>query len=274
MTTWAQLDSPSGSTSGVLYTDTGKVAQALAFQSPETLNGAVVAGATSITISSTLPQDWTIGSTLILDVNNPSLRETVTISNISGNTLMVSALANAHVAGSPVVNGTLVANYVSAASRWFDDATYNQSGIGFESVVDTKMGYLDNDGTLLIPLSKPVVLMQNVTSVTFQSTVLDPVDTLDITKAWIESKYMLRIAVLNSYNVRNGMATVSYSGGYNPIPDDIVQACTVIAARMYKQRDSGYSDVIGSSDTGIMQYTKAVPPDVKIIVNKYRRWTE
>lgn len=257
-----------------LYTDTGRVAQALAFQAPETLNGAVSAGATSITLASTLPFDWTIGSTLILDVNNPNLRETVTIASIAGNTLTISATLNAHVAGSPVVNGTLVANYVSAASRWFDDATYNSAGIAFESITDTKMGYLDNDGTLLIPLSKPLVLMQNVTSVTFQNTVNDPIDTLDITKAWIESKYMLRIAVSQDYFPRNGMATVTYSGGYNPIPDDITQAVTVIAARMYKQRDSGYSDVIGSADTGIMQYTKAVPPDVKIILNKYRRWTE
>lgn len=260
--------------STALYTDTGKVAQALAFQAPETLNGAVSAGATSITLASTLPQDWTIGSTLILDVNNPTLRETVTVSAISGNTLTVSAVANAHVAGSPVVNGTLVNNYVSAASRWFDAVTYNSSGMAFESITDTKTGYLDNNGTLLVPLSKPLVLMQNVTTVSFQPTVSDPVDTLDVTKAWIESKFMLRIAVSKDYYPRSGMATVAYSGGYNPIPDDITQAVTVIAARMYKQRDSGYSDVIGSADTGLMQYTKAVPPDVKLIMNKYRRWIE
>ena len=274
MTTWAQMDSNSGSISGVLYTDSGRVAQALAFQAPETLNAAVSAGATSITLASVLPQDWTIGSTLILDINNPTLREPATIQNIVGNTITVSAISNAHVAGSPVVNGTLVTNYVSAASRWFDAVTYNTTGFAFESITDTKIGNLDNDGTLLVPLSKPLVLMPNVVSVTFQPTVSDPVDTLDITKAWIESKYMLRIAVSKDYYPRQGMATVNYSGGYNPIPDDITQAVTVIAARMYKQRDSGYSDVIGSADTGLMQYTKAVPPDVKLIMNKYRRWTE
>jgi hypothetical protein len=260
--------------STILYTDTGRVAQALAFQSPETLNGAVAVGATSITLNTTIPADWTIGSTLILDVNNPTLRETVTISAISGNTLTVSAVKNAHVTGSPVVNGTIVSNYVSPASRWFDTATFNKNGFGYETVTDTKTAYIDNYGIITVPLSKPTVDIDNVVSATFRSTVWDTPDTLDLTKAWIEDKYFLKIASANCYTKRTGMAVVTYSGGYNPIPDDITQAVTVMAARFYKERDSGYSDVIGSPETGIMQYQKAAPADVWIVIDKYTRVTE
>lgn len=261
--------------STALYTDVGRVAQALAFQTPETLNAAVSASATSITLSSPFPSDWTVGSTLILDVNNPSLRESVTITGApSGQTIPISATVNAHVAQSPVVNGTLVANYIGAASRWFDSVSYNKLGFAYEAVTETKQAYIDNDGYIVVPLSKPIVQIQNVTGVTFQPTPLDPVDTLNVSQAWIEDNYFLKIAPINSYSRRNGQAVVMYSGGYNPVPDDIVQAVTVMAARFYKERDSGYSDVIGSTETGIMQYQKAMPADVKVIVEKYRRWTE
>lgn len=260
--------------STILYTDAGRVAQALAFQSPETLNGAVAIGATSITLNTTLPADWTIGSTLILDVNNPSLRETVTVSAISGNTLTVSAVKNAHATGSPVVNGTIVSNYVSPASRWFDTVTYNKNGIGYETITDTKTAYINNDGFITVPLSKPIVQLADVVNITFQPTPLDPIDTLDLTKAWVEDNYFLSVAPTNNYSGRKGLATVTYSGGYNPIPDDIVQAVTVMAARFYKERDSGYSDVIASTETGVLQYQKSMPADVKMIVDKYRRWTE
>lgn len=260
--------------STILYTDAGKVAQALAFQSPETLNGPVAVGATSITLNTTVPSNWTVGSTLILDVNNPSIRETVTVSAISGSTLTISTVKNAHSTGSPVVNGTIVSNYVSPASRWFDTVTYNHSGVGYETVTDKKTAYIDNDGFITIPLSKPIVDINDVMDVQFQSTPLDTLDSLDLSKAWIEDNYFLNIAAPRTYTKRSGQATIVYSGGYNPVPDDIVQAVTVMAARFYKERDSGYSDVIASTETGVLQYQKAMPADVKMVVDKYRRWTE
>jgi hypothetical protein len=260
--------------STISYTDAGKVAQALAFQSPETLSAAVAVGATSITLNANPPVDWTVGSTLILDVNNPSIRETVTILAISGSALTISAVKNAHTIGSPVVNGTIVSNYVSPASRWFDSVTFNQSGFGYETVTEKKSAYIGTDGFITIPLSKPMVDINDVMDVTFQSTPLDPIDSLDISKAWIEDNYFLNIATPRTYYRKTGQATVVYSGGYNPVPDDIVQAVTVMAARFYKERDSGYSDVIASTETGVMQYQKAMPADVKMVVDKYRRWTE
>lgn len=257
------------------YTDAGKVAAALSFQAPETLNASVNSGATSITLNNPPPSDWQVGSTLILDANNPTLRETVTISAAPiGSTIPISATVNAHVQDSPVIDGTLVENYVSAASRWFDSLTFTPAGFGFESYTDEKESYVTNQGYIVIPLSKPVVKLSDITSVTFQSTPIVPADTLNLTKARIRNSCVLEIVPSNLYCERSGIATVNYSGGFNPIPDDISLAVTMLAARLYKERDSGYSDVIGSAETGIFQYKKALPADVNAIVQRYRRWIE
>lgn len=264
-------------TSTALYTDVGRVVRALAFQSPETVSGTsdLPAGSTTITVSQNIPSLWQVGDTLAIDANSDTNFEMVTITAIpSLNQFNVTALTKSHSAGAPVVNATAVTPYIGAASRWFDSVTYTPEGFAYETVNETKKAVVDSDGFVLVSLSKPLVDINDVMDVTFQNTPLDPIDTLDVTKAWVESDFLLRIAALNSYYSRSGMATITYNGGFNPIPDDITQAVTVIAARMYKQRDSGYSDSIGSPDTGVMTYQKAMPADVKLIVNKYRRWVK
>jgi hypothetical protein len=279
MSTWQELqnlaDQPSlGQTSLQSYTDIGRVVRALAFQTPETVANALSVGNTQITLNQNIPSNWQVGDTLTIDANNGNF-EIIQITGIPSMTqIVVTALTLSHQIGAPLVNATAVVPYPSAASRWFDTVTYNQTGFGYESVTDKKTAYLDNDGVITVSLSKPIVNMANVVSATFQSRVWDTPDTLDLTKAWIEDKYFLKIASVNAYTKRSGFAVVTYSGGYNPVPDDIVQAVTVMAARFYKERDSGYSDVIASTETGVMQYQKAMPADVKMVVDKYRRWTE
>ena len=261
--------------SAALYTDAGKIIAALAFQSPETLSQAISAGATSITLNQNAPTDWQAGSSLVLDSGNPTLRETVTITGApSGAIVPISTTVNAHVLGCPVMNATLVANYPAAASRYFDSLTWNNAGFAYESWTDLKSGYFDNRGYIVVPLSKPLVKIADVTSVTFQPTPMYPADILDLTKAWIRDGYFLEVTPANYYNLREGLATVVYKGGYNPLPDDIAWAVTVIAARMYKERDSGYSDTIGSQEMGTLTYKKALPADVVAVVNRYKRWTE
>lgn len=257
-----------------LYTDAGRVAAALAFQSPETLSAGISAGAVSITLYQSAPGDWQLGSTLVLDINNPALRETVTITAAPSDVdISISACVNSHAAGCPVVNVTAVEPYTAQASRWFDSLTYNKLGFAYEAVTEAKEAYIDNDGYLIVPLSKPLVALSDITSVTFQPTPLDPAQTVDLTKAWVENGNVLRAVPVVSSPNRRGMASASYTGGFNPLPDDLVLAVTMLAARLYKERDSGYSDVVGSADTGIMQYKKALPADVNAVVQRYRRWT-
>jgi hypothetical protein len=67
--------------------------------------------------------------------------------------------------------------------------------------------------------------------------------------------------------------SVTYKGGFNPLPDDIVLATTVMAARMYKERQSGYSDVIATDADGTAQYRRAMPADVYALIQEWKRWT-
>lgn len=263
--------------STALYTDVGRVVRSLSFQSPELLSGdgTLTAGSTQITISQPIPPDWQVGTSLGIDINNQTSFEVVQITSIPSNSqVIVTPLAQTHVSGAPIVNVTAVIPYVSAASRWFDSVTYYPNGYAYETVTDKKTAYINNFGYITVPLSKPLVDINDVVDVTFRPSPMDDVDELDISRAWIEDNYFLSIATSKPYYRKSGQATVVYSGGYNTVPDDIVQAVTVMAARMYKERDSGYSDVIGSAEMGIMQYKKAAPADVQVIINKYRRWTE
>lgn len=256
-----------------LYTDLGRVTAALAWQAPETIQNPVGAGETLLTLSQEPPSDWQVGASLVIDAANSALRETVTITAPpSGNEITVSALVNAHVAGAPVINATIAEPYPAAASRWFDQVTQNKAGFAYEQLTETKQAVVDRDGYIAVPLSKPLVAIGDLQAVTWQATPLDAAQALDVTKAWIESGYILKIAAPLA---RPGkvMVTATYSGGYDPIPDDIMNAVTVMAARFFKERDSGYGDTIGNVDLGITTYKKAMPSDVKVIVDARRRWT-
>lgn len=257
--------------SSILYTDVGRVARSLAMQAPEYITSPVSSGGTIILLNQ-VPSDWQVGMSLLIDGNNPSIDESVTITSINSNTINVSALKYNHVANAPVINITQLNDFISPASRWFDGVTNTSAGFGYESITETKEATINRDGYIVVPLSKPIVNMSNVTSATFQATPIDNVDTLNLQQGWITDGYFLRVVPTNYYSVKRGQITVTYSGGFTTIPDDIIQAVTVMAARFYKEKDSGYSDVIGSSDMGIMSYKKAMPADVKETVKNYKRW--
>jgi hypothetical protein len=209
---------------------------------------------------------------LMLDASNSTNAETVVITSINSLVIGVTPLLNSHVVNAPIVNVTQVNDYLGPASRWFDGVTNVDAGFGYESVTETIEAIINNDGYISIPLSKPTVAMSDVVSATFQPAPLDAVDTLILAQGWVIDSYFLDIAPTNGYNVKSGLATISYQGGFNPLPLDIVQAVTVMAARFYKEKDSGYSDVIGSSETGTLKYQKAMPADVAQVVNDYTRW--
>jgi hypothetical protein len=55
-------------------------------------------------------------------------------------------------------------------------------------------------------------------------------------------------------------------------PDDIVQACTRLAAYFYRQKDAGVFDTTAIPDAGIIQVPQGIPRDVQLILNPYRRF--
>jgi hypothetical protein len=74
---------------------------------------------------------------------------------------------------------------------------------------------------------------------------------------------------------------LSYNGGYGAesgspavitgLPEDIINAATVLAVRFYKEEKTGLSDAIGVADLGVMQYTKAFPVRVVEMMKPYKR---
>jgi hypothetical protein len=261
--------------STILYTDVGKVEAALAFQAPETLSAGISAGAVSISINQPLPADWLLGATLVLDSLSPTNREAVQATGPpSGQTLPITATINAHALGAPVVNTTTANEYISRASRAFDTICRARNGFGFEQITETIDGFFNPlTGYIKMFLRKPIVQIQNVVSATFQATPMDSVDTFTLSQAWIENDYVLKAYAPNWYRNRKGLATVSYSGGYSTIPDDIVHAVTVLCCRMYKERDSGYADVIANGEMGYMSYKKDLPASILDVVDYYTRVT-
>lgn len=74
---------------------------------------------------------------------------------------------------------------------------------------------------------------------------------------------------------------LTYSGGYGTeatpyvsltgMPEDVINAVTVLAVRFYKEEKSGLTDAIGVAELGTLQYTKAIPERVFEMARPYRR---
>lgn len=74
---------------------------------------------------------------------------------------------------------------------------------------------------------------------------------------------------------------ISYNGGYGTesgspsiitgLPEDIINAVTVLAVRFYKEEKGGLTDAIGVAELGTMQYTKAMPTRVVEMMKPYKR---
>ncbi len=78
------------------------------------------------------------------------------------------------------------------------------------------------------------------------------------------------------FSYRNRVV-VRYTGGYAPIPDDIVQACIEIAARKYKERSriGQRSASIGGAETvaydTVMFAVGRIASDIQATLNPYRQ---
>ncbi len=68
-----------------------------------------------------------------------------------------------------------------------------------------------------------------------------------------------------------GTATISTAVYIYDYPQSIVQACLIQTTRSWKRRESGYVNAIINTDMGNIQVFKGLDPDVKEIVNQYRR---
>ena len=69
-----------------------------------------------------------------------------------------------------------------------------------------------------------------------------------------------------------GVITVAGSWGYSTAPPgDIVHACVRLAGYWYKQREAQVFDVTAIPEQGALLIPKGIPPDVKMILDRYVR---
>jgi hypothetical protein len=146
-----------------------------------------------------------------------------------------------------------------------------RAGFAYEEVTET-VPSMQRDGHITIVLGKPHVEASDVTSVSLKLNPLAAAASLDVANAWVENEYFLNIPLFCARNFHNGIATVNYIGGFDPLPSDIGHAARVMAARMFSARSSKYSDVVGSEDSGTLAFQKAMPNDWFLLERHYRRW--
>lgn len=69
-----------------------------------------------------------------------------------------------------------------------------------------------------------------------------------------------------------GKALVKITGtwGWASVPDPVVQACIIQAARLYKRNDSP-TGIMGVGDMGVVRITNQIDPDIRILLTPYQR---
>lgn len=273
------------------YTDAATVAAALRLAPDTTLAAAVVQGATSLSLTANQTAAGVSlypGMSLALDQFNPGAREVVQITGpVTGAgpyTVPIAATAGAHGLGAPVKECSAIEDVVAAASRLVDDATYTAAGAyAQQDWTETVEGQSLADGRIFARVTG-----RGISAVTAFSWQVYPDDTAqqvslsalrwDDYEVWaLPSGLVLATGEPSTLPaaayLKHLLVTISYAAGYSPLPADLARAATVLAARMFKEGDTGFSDTIGDPALGVLTYKKGIPGDIAAILRPWRRWT-
>lgn len=86
--------------------------------------------------------------------------------------------------------------------------------------------------------------------------------------------------LINGYSVTTGLhlagfgkvqVQTSFTGGYDPLPGDLVNLATLLSIRFYREVKSGLGDSIGVAELGTLTYTKAFPARLVEMLKPYKR---
>ena len=70
-------------------------------------------------------------------------------------------------------------------------------------------------------------------------------------------------------DVYRGLPTVKVTARYgysDTVPPQVKEACVLQASRWYKRGESSYADTLGSAEMGILQFRKALDPDLEAML--------
>ncbi len=160
----------------------------------------------------------------------------------------------------------LLAELITQASRTIDRCCAGPDNyFARETLTDVIVnGFVSARGVLLCHLPKPVVA--EVELFAYRDDMeWKPVDGLRI----VISGYSISARVpLGPGRVQ---VKVSFTGGFDPLPDDLVNAATLLSVRFYREIKSGLGDAIGVAELGTLTYTKAFPVRLVEMLKPYRR---
>lgn len=188
-----------------------------------------------------------------------------------------AALVKTAMGTSGTTDDTQIAKLVTAASRAIDRklarAVKSDDYLKSESVSgETGRGTADKDGVINYWAHKPVVTAVSAFSFTYSP--LEAAISVTPVSSYIKSEGPLIMAFVEAPRGRP-FVTVSYTGGLastqSGLPEDVIEAATVLAVRYYKEAKSGLSDSIGVAELGMLIYTKAWPARVLDMLMPYMR---
>lgn len=260
------------------YTDAAAVAADLDLAPDTQLAAPVAAGATTLSVASTTlagGRTLYVGMSLALDQFNPAVREVVQVTGAATGggpyTVPVTPVANAHPAGAPVRECSTLVPVVTAACRLVDDLCRQPPqafGPGPQTLTETVEGFPLPDGSVRLLASG-----RNLQSIQSATWVVDPAtDQPQPVTSFRLDDYVVTVYGVALFPVfKRALFTLTYTYGFAPIPADITRAGTVLAARLWKERESGYADVVGTAETGILQYKRGVPKEVELLLARWKR---
>lgn len=166
---------------------------------------------------------------------------------------------------------TLLSALITQASRTIDRYCVGVVGcdnyFARETLTDVLMaGVVSRDGMLLCYPRKAVV--ESVSALAYRSSSQETWQEIDPARVEIGG---YRVSAAGVDAVGMVRVKISFIGGFSLLPDDLVNAATLLAVRFYREVKSGLGDSIGVAELGTLTYTKALPVRVIEMLKPYKR---
>lgn len=257
------------------YASVQDVASALELNATATLSNLANSGDTVLATSQVVS---VVPGALLLIGYKGQASELATVLSASGDTITLQdPLSMQHGVGTILLDVTPFPDVVEAASRLVDDLTLTPAeGWAYASQVqETHRVKTDKDGDLTIALNHtPVSAVQ---AISYQELPFGDVYNIAPERAWFEDgSYIVHVFTgrdVPSAPLIRAKVTITYTGGYTPetMPADLRRSTAILSARLWKEKDSGYSDVVGNQEFGILEYKLAAPKDVLAMLQRHKR---
>lgn len=164
----------------------------------------------------------------------------------------------------------LLAELITQASRTIDRYC---AGVGSDdyftkaTTIDALLpGFVSSEGWLRCYPRKAIV--ESVSALAYRARPQGNWQDLNLADVEIDGYEVSLPVGLGRITVR---VKISFTGGFDPLPDDLVNAATLLSVRFYREVKSGLGDSIGIAELGTLTYTKAMPARVIEMLKPYRR---